>query len=63
MLLAEDDNSVREVTREILKAFGYKVIETDSGERAVELFEKLDHAFDLLVTDVVMAGMSGRELA
>jgi PAS domain S-box-containing protein len=59
----DDDPRVRRVSLRRLKALGYKVIEADSGAAALAIMEH-GAAFDLLFTDVVMAGgMSGIELA
>jgi two-component system cell cycle sensor histidine kinase/response regulator CckA len=63
VLLVEDEESVRELVRLTLSARGYKVIEAENGEcgmRAAETFK--DH-IDILITDVVMPGIGGRELA
>ncbi|MBI3635663.1 MAG: response regulator [Candidatus Rokubacteria bacterium] len=63
ILLAEDDVDVRGVTRETLALLGYTVLDADGPESALRLAR--DHAsrIDLLVTDVVMPGMNGRQLA
>ena len=63
VLLAEDDEVLRRLMSQVLQRNGYQVIESDSGERALELASELDGAFDLLLSDVVMGGMNGRELA
>jgi hypothetical protein len=63
ILAVEDDPRVRRVSLRRLKALGYKVIEADSGAAALAIMEH-GAAFDLLFTDVIMAGgMSGIELA
>ena len=62
ILLVEDDEQVREVTREILLELGYRVTVATNGEEALEKLESVD-GVDLLLTDIVMPGMSGRELA
>ncbi len=63
ILLVEDEDAVRRLVRLILTREGYQVIEAGHPERALELVE--DHAdeIDLVLTDVIMPGMSGRELA
>jgi len=63
VLLVEDEESVRQLVRETLESKGYKVLEADHGEAALQL--AADHAseIDILITDVVMPGMSGRELS
>jgi len=63
ILLVEDEASLRELVRECLEAAGYKVIEASHGTAALEAGERHPGRIDLLMTDVVMPGMSGRELA
>ncbi len=63
ILLAEDEQDVREVAREFLESGGYKVIEARSGAEALRLAAEHKAAIDLLVTDMVMPGMTGKELA
>jgi two-component system cell cycle sensor histidine kinase/response regulator CckA len=62
ILLAEDEQDVREVAREFLESGGYTVIEARDGAEAIQLVEKHKGAIDLLVTDMVMPGMTGQEL-
>lgn len=63
ILLVEDEDMVRSLTRQLLEECGYRVIEAGSGKEALEICEQGDCRIDLLMTDVVMPGMSGRELA
>jgi signal transduction histidine kinase/DNA-binding response OmpR family regulator len=63
ILVVEDDDDVRAYTVEILRELGYAVIEAPEGPSALRLIERADIAIDLLLTDVVMPMMSGRELA
>jgi two-component system cell cycle sensor histidine kinase/response regulator CckA len=63
ILLAEDQDSIRDLTRECLEASGYTVLEARNGVEAVQLAEQHRGTIDLLVTDVVMPKMGGRELA
>jgi len=59
----EDETSVRELVRSVLREKGYRVLEASRGGEALELSELYAGRIDLLVTDVVMPQMNGRELA
>ncbi len=63
VLLVEDEESVRELVRETLAARGYKVLEAENGESGLLVAEAYGDGIDILITDVVMPGMGGRELA
>jgi PAS domain S-box-containing protein len=63
ILICEDEDLVREMTRQVLESHGYVVLEAGSGERALELEADEKGEIQLLLTDVVMPGMNGRELA
>jgi two-component system cell cycle sensor histidine kinase/response regulator CckA len=63
VLLVEDARRVREVVREILQLNGYEVLEARQGEQAIEISARHPGPIHLMVTDVVMPEMSGRELA
>jgi PAS domain S-box-containing protein len=63
VLLVEDDGAVRALARRILERQGYRLLAAGTGEEAIQLATHHDGALDLLLTDVVMPGMSGRELA
>ncbi len=63
ILLVEDDAAVRKLVRELLEQQGYKVIAAAHAAHALDLIEGLDREIEFLVTDVVMPGMSGPDLA
>jgi CheY-like chemotaxis protein len=63
ILLTDDEAGVRGPLRRILEGSGYRVVEAGGGEEALALAEGLDGPIHLLLTDVVMPGMSGDELA
>ena len=63
ILLVEDEEFVRNVTREVLELSGYTVLEAIDAEMGIRIFQEHAHTIDLLLTDVVMPGMNGRDLA
>ncbi|MDY0004428.1 MAG: response regulator [Polyangia bacterium] len=63
ILVAEDEPVVRQVTCRLLERLGYHVIEASQGAEALRLAKEHPGAVDLLLTDVVMPHMNGRELA
>ncbi len=63
ILLVHDENAVRTVARRFLEMRGYSVIEASSGPDAIRVSREHDGPIHLMVTDVVMPRMSGRELA
>ncbi len=63
VLIVEDDDSVRKLARNSLKKNGYRVLEAENGENALRVSEAHDGSIDLILTDVVMPKMSGKELA
>jgi CheY-like chemotaxis protein len=63
ILLVEDEGFVRKVTAEVLESAGYKVVIARSGAEALEACHRLSKPVDLLLADIVMPGMSGRDLA
>ena len=64
ILLVEDEPGVRVLARQILQRHGYRVIEAESGAKALSLVKQNGFDFDLLLTDMVMPeGVNGRELA
>ena len=63
ILLVEDEPSVRTLVRDELRKLGYRVVEAKNGVEACLLATQQAGSFQLLLTDVVMPGMGGRELA
>ncbi len=63
VLLVEDEESVRELVRVTLLSRGYNVLEAENGERGLQIAESYKEHIDILITDVVMPGFGGRELA
>ncbi len=63
ILLVEDDNTILEFARNLLKELGYQVEAVSEPQQALELIKKSNKEFDLLLTDVIMPEMSGKELA
>ena len=62
ILLVEDDDGVRRLTRRVLEQYGFRAVEARTGVEALQLLE-LDHPrIDAVVSDLVMPGMSGKEL-
>jgi two-component system, cell cycle sensor histidine kinase and response regulator CckA len=63
VLLAEDEPLVRELVVAVLERSGYRVLPAATGEEALALYERGADTIDVLVADMVMPGMGGRELA
>ena len=63
ILLVEDDPGILAMGQAMLKQLGYNVVATDTGNEAVELVQETPDPIHLLITDVVMPQMSGKELA
>ena len=63
ILLVEDEDAVRRVVESMLKRHGYQVLSSASSTDALSLVEKQNGHIDLLITDVVMPGMSGKKMA
>lgn len=62
ILIVEDEKILRRLTRSALEESGYQVLEAKNGSEAIKLFKKENPKIDLVMTDVVMPGMSGFEL-
>jgi PAS domain S-box-containing protein len=63
ILLVEDEDMVRAIAKKILEDAGYKVLEANGGNEAIRVCEDYQEPIQLLLTDVVMPGISGRETA
>jgi CheY-like chemotaxis protein len=63
VLLVEDEEVVRDISAAILRKLGYRVLQASNGMQAIGMAREYAHRIDLLMTDVVMPGMNGRELS
>jgi PAS domain S-box-containing protein len=63
ILLVEDDPSLRELVQELLQGAGYTVLAASDGAEALRIASERETAVDLLLTDVIMPGLSGRAVA
>jgi len=63
ILIVEDDDSVRNPTAEFLKMEGFKVLQARNGAEALRVVQESRSKLDLLVTDIMMAGMDGNKVA
>ena len=63
ILIAEDDGAVRRLARDVLANQGYTVLDARDGDEALAMARGYPQAIDLLIADVVMPGLSGRDLA
>jgi two-component system, cell cycle sensor histidine kinase and response regulator CckA len=63
VLIVEDEPDLRELTRLFLEGYGYRVLQASSAEQALRVADTFGERIDLLLTDVIMPGMSGRRLA
>jgi PAS domain S-box-containing protein len=63
ILLVEDETILRRLARQYLETQGYKILEAEDGAAALQIVAGHQGAIDLLLTDVIMPGMNGRELA
>jgi DNA-binding response OmpR family regulator len=63
ILLVDDEPQVVAMVREMLRREGYKVLEAEGGEEAIEVAQQYPETLHLLLTDIVMPQMNGRELA
>jgi PAS domain S-box-containing protein len=63
VLIVEDDNAVRDLTRSFLQHYGYTVFTAESGNQALQLCRRLTQKLDLAIIDVIMPGLSCKELS
>ena len=63
ILLVEDEENVRRVMETMLKRHGYEVLSSTSATEAIDIVERHPKAIDLVITDVMMPGINGREMA
>ena len=63
ILLVEDEEEVRNLAARVLSSYGYQVLRGSHGQEALSLAERHPEPIDLLLTDVIMPGMTGQELA
>ncbi|MDA3971411.1 MAG: PAS domain S-box protein [Desulfobulbaceae bacterium] len=62
VLVAEDDAALRELSRRVLEAFGYKVITAEDGEEAIAIFLKNQEQINLILLDMIMPKKNGKEV-
>ncbi|NNE98842.1 MAG: PAS domain S-box protein [Pyrinomonadaceae bacterium] len=63
ILLVEDEEHIRKTSMEVLESLGYTIIDAKDGEQAIEVAKSYENEINLLLTDVVMPKMNGKELA
>ena len=61
--MVEDEAAIRANVRECLRQLGYTALEADSGEAALEMCRQKQGKIDLVMTDLIMPGMGGHEMA
>ena len=62
ILLIEDEEIVRDVSREILEKMGYRVLEAENGKRAIDIARSLDQDIDLAILDILLPDMGGEAI-
>ena len=62
ILVVEDEEVVRNLVRNLLRTFGYNVLEARQGEEALQILQRQPNGVDLVITDIVMPVMGGRQL-
>jgi CheY-like chemotaxis protein len=63
VLVVDDEAQVRTLARDILQGAGYRVLEAEDGEQALRIAEDHSGAIHILLTDIMMPGINGKELA
>ena len=63
ILIVEDSDDVRMFLKDALESLGYNVVESSNGREALEVFNKMKSEIDLVITDLVMPEMNGKELS
>jgi PAS domain S-box-containing protein len=63
ILLVEDENGIRAMTKTYLQSLGYGVLEAENGSKAIEISHEFNGAIHLLLSDIIMPGMRGDDLA
>ena len=61
LLVVEDDDSVREFTKRMLKTLGYNVLIASDGQKGLELFKSHASQIDMIITDMIMPNMTGKQ--
>ncbi len=62
VLLVEDDETVRRMTIQMLETMGYRVLQADTPQKAIDLCEQMGASIDIILTDVIMPGMNGKQM-
>jgi two-component system cell cycle sensor histidine kinase/response regulator CckA len=63
ILIVEDDEMIRKLLKRVLGQFGYQTLEAENGKKALQVCDRHKGDIDLLLTDVIMPGISGKKLA
>ena len=63
VLLVEDEEAIRRLIRVVLQSYGYTILEARHGEDALAIAQQHPGTIDIVVTDMLMPGMGGRQLA
>jgi len=63
VLIVEDDDNLRKLAQKALKQYGYRVLKAENGEDALRVSDEHDGSIQILITDVVMPKMGGKEIA